>query len=61
MINQQAYERGFTSKCAEHGVDPEDLLKEAGMIARLMEYLRSKFRQQNAEEEPIEEEENTTI
>lgn len=33
--SQQAWKQGFIAKCAEVGVDPEKLLKQAGLWDRL--------------------------
>jgi hypothetical protein len=39
MAQPTAYARGFLTKCAEHGVDPEQLLKEAARGDQLLKAL----------------------
>lgn len=40
------YERGFITKCAEHGVDPVELIKQAG-ISDIFESGKKKRRREN--------------
>jgi len=58
---KDAYTQGFIDKCAEHGVDPEELAKQASLLAmygpKIWARIKKLFGAADEPKEPVEAEE----